>query len=233
MKVSKLSSNPTASMPDPSPPLHTGRDSVSQRSPIAADCQAPEAVRGGAEARRFPFPSLPSISLSGRRGHGRRAGGGGGGHGRPGGAAAGAAAVPLGAAGGPGRGGRLLRHRHGGRRPVVLAPGHRRGKRQLRGAPQLDRHDPLQLLQRHVRRPRVRPAGVDAGKSCLAAGMGMGRGKGKGRGGRAGEAPCRAFVAPLSRLCRRNWSFGVPCTLMQVLGWCRLCRQWYRLHSVN
>lgn len=103
------------------------------------------------------------MARTGRRRRRRRAGGGSG-HGRPGGAAAGAAAVPLGAAGGPGRGGRVLRHRHGGRRAVVLAPGHRRGKRQLCRAPQLDRHDPLQLLQRHVRRPRVRPAGVDAGK---------------------------------------------------------------------
>lgn len=94
----------------------------------------------------------------------KRRAGGGSGHGRPRGAAGGAAAVPLGAAGGPVRGDRLLRHRHRGRRAVVLAPGHGRGERQLHHAPQLDRHDSLQLLQRHVCRPRVRPAGVDTGK---------------------------------------------------------------------
>lgn len=95
---------------------------------------------------------------------GRVGPGAGSGHGRAGRAKPGAAVVPLGTAGGPGCGGRVLRHRHGGRRAVVLAPGYRRRKRQLHHAPQLDRHDPLQLLQRHVCRPGVRPAGVDAGK---------------------------------------------------------------------
>lgn len=70
----------------------------------------------------------------------------------------------------------MLRHRHGGRRAVVLAPGHRRGKRQLHHAPQLDRHDPLQLLQRHVCRPGVRPSGVDAGKRWLRIASSPGRG---------------------------------------------------------
>ncbi|XP_064287387.1 palmitoyltransferase ZDHHC6 isoform X2 [Passer domesticus] len=129
---------------------------------------------GPAPAPLLPFPacpslpalpssslpsSLPALSLGGRRepctaAAGRRRPGGGSGDGGAGRAAAGAAPVPLGPGGGAGRGGRVLRHRHGRRRALVLAAGHGRGKRQLRDAAQLDRHDPLQLLQRHVRGPR-------------------------------------------------------------------------------
>lgn len=142
-------------------------------------------------SRSLPF-SLPALALGSRRepctAAGRRRSGGGSGDGGAGRAAAGAAPVPLGPGGGAGRGGRVLRHRHGRRRALVLAPGHGRGKRQLRDAAQLDRHDPLQLLQRHVRGPRVRPAGVDAGKRCLATASSRGlagdRGQPWGRAGR-------------------------------------------------
>lgn len=141
-------------------------------------------------SRSLPF-SLPALALGSRRepctaAAGRRRSGGGSGDGGAGRAAAGAAPVPLGPGGGAGRGGRVLRHRHGRRRALVLAPGHGRGKRQLRDAAQLDRHDSLQLLQRHVRGPRVRPAGVDAGKRCLATASSRGLG---GTGGSPGAGP--------------------------------------------
>lgn len=174
-------------------------------------------------ARPFPLPSLPSsshslpsslpaLSLGGRRepctaAAGRRRPGGGSGHGGAGRAAAGAPPVPLGPGGGAGRGGRVLRHRHGRRRALVLAPGHGRGKRQLRDAAQLDRHDPLQLLQRHVRGPRVRPAGVDAGKRCLATASSRGlAGPGGQPWGRAGPPAVRTVQIacpsmPLLLLC--------------------------------
>ncbi|XP_077038993.1 palmitoyltransferase ZDHHC6 isoform X3 [Agelaius phoeniceus] len=154
------------------------RAAVSRRGPIASGPRAGGGGSAGAApaplrpfpALPFPLPSLPSpshslpsslpaLSLGGRRGPctaaaGRRRPGGGSGDGGAGRAAAGPPPVPLGPGGGAGRGGRVLRHRHGRRRALVLAPGHGRGKRQLRDAAQLDRHDPLQLLQRHVRGPR-------------------------------------------------------------------------------
>lgn len=149
---------------------------------------APASAAGGTArgwGRREPCAAAAAAAAA-EEGRQRQRAGGGSGHGRAGGAAAGAAPVPLGASGGPGRGGRVLRHRHGGRRAVVLAPGHRRGKRQLHHAPQLDRHDPLQLLQRHVCRPGVRPSGVDAGKRWMAMASSPGWARRGGGGGLAG-----------------------------------------------
>lgn len=235
MKVSKPSSNPNASTTDPSPPLHTGRDSVSQRSPMAADCQAPEAVRGGAEARRFPFPSLPSISLSGRRGHGRRGGGGGGG-------GSGRAAVA--AMGGPGGLRQARRLCHWG--PLValavvaVCSATAMADAALWYWP-LDTAGgsvnfvvllnwTVMILYNYFSAMFVGPGYVPLGWTPVRAASlrewGWG---GEGKKGVVGEG----WGSPMSRLCRRNWSFRVPCTLMQVLGWCRLCCWRYGLHSVN
>lgn len=159
-------------------------------------------------SRSLPF-SLPALPVGSRRepctaAAGRRRRGGGSGDGGAGRAAAGAAPVPLGPGGGAGRGGRVLRHRHGRRRALVLAPGHGRRERQLHHAAQLDRHDPLQLLQRHVRGPRVRPAGVDAGKRCLATAAP------RGLGGTAGGSPGAGPGQEKSRVSRCHRFSSVP-----------------------